>query len=762
MSKDSVQKRRIKPGLVTTTGIYLGIAIALLVASGLVLGVSLIKISKLATTTRDTVLPSVLDRQRTAVNLERLGRFAEIIRRAEDSGLRREYLQAARILAHDPAFLDDPELNISVQSAFGNMESIALLRNGQDKLKEQYEEALFRFMPDTDNSTALRSIPQGAQFTNFLIRADRTTSLGQLAEIKNRFDEVAQSLSQDSKAIRDALQNEAKLLDLRRDILKADVTADNLWKRTNESLETLSANLSTKAAVQTDEGFTIIADNADLAVKTGIMAVASLSVAMLILIFFARRSILQPILRTIDGLNRISRGERDVKLPEEGLREFEEIRLAVERSAALVFELGDKTEEMEQINLALEKEIDQRQKTQELLARAKERAEQADRAKSEYLAGMSHEIRTPLNSMIGMVELLLEEDLPPKQRTHIESIKTSGTLLLSIINDVLDLSKIEAGEVVLEVVDIDRGEFLELTRQIVAAKADSKGIDFIIDVDDDVPRVFRSDPTRLRQILVNLIDNGIKFTDQGEVRLAIQRSTLDGNEALTFAVIDTGIGIPGDVQKTIFNRFSQADSSTTRQYGGTGLGLSICQCLVEMMGGSLKVESAPGQGTAFYFTLCLECLERSTPKSFAPVSLSSASVEALQCVPLSILVAEDSESNRALIDLYFKKTACTIDFAENGNEAIEKFSKYEYNLILMDIQMPGMDGYEATRRIRIIERERHAIPIPILAVTANAFKEDQERSRDAGCTDYLAKPVSKPVLLERVAFHAIHKTQKDA
>lgn len=761
MSIGSKKKEHNKPGLVPTTAIYCVIALALFLAPGLVLTDSLIKISELATDTRDRVLPTIMDRQRTAENLERLGRYAEIIHRSDDAAIRQEYKLAARILAHDDAFAGEGALETTVNQAYRDIESIALLRDRQDELDQRYQKMFIGLLTGTARVRALDSIPQGAVLTELLTEVSDATDKVELTRLVERYSQATQAITSPSAEVKQALEDGHELLAIRHEMIGIDGNAQARWEQVDESLKKVTANLSTRAAVKTDEGFTIIAAEADQAIMTNLLAGVILLGSLLVLLFFAQRNIVAPILRSIAGLNRISRGHRVVTLREEKLKELDDIRQAIERSALLVTELAETNKKTERTNRALETEITQRQKTQELLGRAKERAEAADRAKSDFLAGMSHEIRTPMNSMIGMIDLLKEEDPTPKQLEYIETLKASGNMLLRVINDVLDLSKIEAGEVELEVVDIDRDQFLESTRQIVAGGAEVKGLDFVIDVDDGVPSIFRSDPTRLRQVLVNLIDNGIKFTREGEVRLTIQRSFLDGNDALTFAVIDTGIGIPEEAQREIFNRFAQADSSTTRRFGGTGLGLSICQCLVELMGGSLKLESTPGQGAAFYFTLCMECLEKSMPENILSAPVEQSSLDALQYEPLSILVAEDSESNRALVDLYFKKTACTLDFAENGSEAIDKYSKYDYSLILMDIQMPGMDGYEATRRIRALEKENGTPPVPILAVTANAFKEDREQSRNAGCTDYLAKPVSKTVLLERVAFHAIQNKGKD-
>lgn len=751
--------RAKKLELVPSAGLYCIIALLLLLGIGLVITRSLVKISDLATTTRDEILPTIIDRQRTIVNLERLGRFAEVVYRSNDSKIRRQYKLAAHILSHDSVFFDAPELNKQVLLAYSGIEQINALQKERAALDNARKEYLYKFIPGTPNALALGSLETGNDVAGLLVRINQAASPADIYERQSEFDTIQENYPADSPQLQSVYEDVAALIDNQRSVIRTAYATSQLWNKVNNALETASANLSTTAAVNTDDSFTFISEVADQALNTGLLAAAALLVALLILLYIAKRNIVTPVIRSTQALDRISQGERNVTLPESPFKELDDIRLAVERSSTLMDELEDRTVELESANLALEDEIEYRQQVQEELAEAKKRAESADKAKSDFLAGMSHELRTPMNTMIGMGDLLLETDPTKTQRGYVEALQLSGQMLLDIINDVLDLSKIEAGEVEVEKVPIKRDEFLVRTRQIVSARAGQKGIDFFIDVDNStVPPVFIGDPTRLRQVLVNLIDNGVKFTESGEVRLTVQGGSGEA-EILTFAVIDTGIGISEDARRNIFDRFAQADSSTTRQYGGTGLGLSICKRLVELMDGELEVQSAIGQGSAFHFSIPLvkgdeKTLE--TEKSPAP----PVQTEFLNDCPISILVAEDSESNRALIELYFKSTACELTFANDGYEAVEIFEKNRYDLILMDIQMPGMDGYQATRRIRTIEAKEGIGPIPIIAVTANAFKEDRERSQAAGCTDYLAKPVSKPTLLERVALHA-YSCRKD-
>jgi len=762
MPKDNLKtpKQHNKSGLLPTIGMYCIVALLLLLMIALVVSQSLSSISSMATATRDEVLPAIVDRQRTAINLERMGRFAEIVHRSEDSRIRRQYKLAARILSQDSIFESEAALNRSVVDAYRDIATMSKLLDNQDELEKQCDRILFEFMPGTDNARSFLELADGKEMIQLLFQADKTESLNSLNEFSNKFTQLAHRTAPPSTQRQNAINQAYSLLATHSERLLAAQTIKEVWTRINTSLESLTANLSINAASTADDRFTSIAEEAEHATRNGLFVVAGLFIALFTLLFFLQRDIVTPIMRYVQGLDRIARGERHLNLPKARLKELNDIRDAVERSATLMTQLAVRTQEMEAANLALETEVETRKRTQHDLAQAKERAESADRAKSEFLAGMSHEIRTPMNSMLGMADLILETDPTPIQRKYIEIFRSSGDMLLGIINDVLDLSKIEAGQVELEKVLFDLEEFLVRTRKIVAGRAEQKGLDFIIDVGPGVPQTLIGDTTRLRQVLVNLIDNGVKFTDEGEIRLSIQRAASDVYDRLTFAVIDTGIGIPDEAQEQIFQRFTQADSSTTRQYGGTGLGLAICRRLVELMGGTIQLESTPGQGSAFHFTLQFDLLEepKVVEQNIVP---QDDPLTALATTTANILIAEDSESNQALIELYFKQTNCNLTFAADGSEAVELYQEKPFALILMDIQMPVMDGHEATRQIRAIETEKGLAPVPIVAVTANAFKEDQERCMEAGCTDYLAKPVSKPTLLEIVTRYVVHDGENE-
>jgi signal transduction histidine kinase/CheY-like chemotaxis protein len=373
---------------------------------------------------------------------------------------------------------------------------------------------------------------------------------------------------------------------------------------------------------------------------------------------------------------------------------------------------------------------------------AEARAERATRAKSDFLNTMSHEIRTPLNAVIGMADVLASTPLTPEQRKCVEVSQRNGVALLTLVNDILDSAKVESGRVELESTDFDLREVIDRAMEVVEGRASAKGLELRKSLDPQVPVYLIGDPNRLRQIVINLLGNSIKFTEKGQLEVRVEP---DAFGYLRFAIADTGIGIPSEKLKAVFDSFTQADSSTTRKYGGTGLGLTISKQLVELMHGRIWVESTLGVGSTFFFTAQFGVQEDQTERSASAASPVISDVSALR-----ILLADDSDDNRFLILSYLQGSAARIDIAENGAIAVDVFQKNRYDLVLMDVEMPVMDGYAATRAIR-----RISPTTPVLALTAHAATEMAAAAFEAGFTEVLTKPIRKGALLEALGrYHA--------
>ena len=378
---------------------------------------------------------------------------------------------------------------------------------------------------------------------------------------------------------------------------------------------------------------------------------------------------------------------------------------------------------------------------------AKELAEDSSRTKSEFLANMSHEIRTPMNGIIGITNLALRNETSDMQRAYLQKIDQSAKSLLRIINDILDFSKVEAGKLEVEKSEFRVDAVINDIRNITSLSFSQKGILLITDISKDIDFNLIGDSLRLQQVLLNITSNAIKFTNKGQVTISVSISKIvEGTVELLFAVKDTGIGMTEEQISKVFDAFGQADSSTSRKYGGTGLGLAICKALVELLGGSIWAQSVPDVGSTFYFTAVFETVSARELPHVENVDYNEFSIPQ-EYLGARLLLVEDNEINQLIANEILVSAGFAIDIAGNGEEALEKVMKNGYDLILMDIQMPEMDGLTATSIIRSDDRYKH---IPIVAMTANAMQGDRERSIEAGMNDHVTKPLNPRLLLETI------------
>ncbi len=371
------------------------------------------------------------------------------------------------------------------------------------------------------------------------------------------------------------------------------------------------------------------------------------------------------------------------------------------------------------------------------LKKAKIQAEEGTKTKSQFLANMSHEIRTPLNGILGMAQILSDTKLTKKQRDIVNILSTSGENLLVLINDILDFSKIEAGKINFINKDFKLDKPIREIHDILSRRADEKGLLLHINLDKNIPAYVNGDEYRFKQVVLNLVNNAIKFTEKGHIKISVEQiGMVEGRHKIKVSVEDTGIGIPEAKKKKLFQSFSQLDPSSTKQYEGTGLGLAISKLLTEMMGGEIGVESVEGKGSTFWFTACFK---KGTPPEKVDEGKTVERHKRFNNRKISVLVVEDNLINQKISSFSLQKAGMEVTLANNGLEAIELFKKQDFDVILMDVQMPVMDGYDATKEIRKIEEPLNT-HIPIIALTANAMQGDAEKCLAAGMDNYISKP----------------------